>query len=1253
MGRAANKLFGSPSPSLPAPAPKKAVTPIKYQPISTKVGLREVGREIPRATGQVATDTVRAIARPFVRAGINVLNIGRATQKLFGGDIAGANRAATSTYNVPLLGKEKPVTGPVEAAGVGADIGLTLAGGMVTKAAGRVAITRHGFKVRPSQQGKAVLELGKKIEASARKAYDARHLERPERAVDAFRSVESRMQRSSPQGKQVASLFQESDTRFLPRMGQRTLQLSDAKLNKVKNPLDITDALEGRTKPDALNPAQRKVFDVIDEIRTSVAKRSQETGLQIRTSKGGLTPFKPRENYYPHYIPDTKHLAKGSVRDEVLKAAVKRKDFKSLQEATDALDKYVQFVKSGGKDHLDFFANRLVQQEAAKVRTPMVRSAQEQSALQLEHYNRPDLATKLRKLDLSDAQSVDEAKATVLKALKDAPPELQQSGTNYFDSMKQVLDFQTQQKPLLGLPEARGKVLRFFKASRQQRYGNLERAREIDLPFYDPNPQRVLPKYVASTERRLADAEVLGPNLEKVDQLLGTVKHPDVQKTLRQLVKVARRGNDIGEPNLAKVLDATRGISTLRLSPLSGITNLGQSANSFMAADTKSFLKGATKAIFTKEGRRLPIESGNLAESVLRTIQQQAGGDSRAVGAYLKVIGFTGTERFNRRVASNVGAEYAKGLYKQLLKNPANKIARQELQALELNADDLLKTGFNKDAVLRAAKVFTDKTQFRSREIDLPAMSSTTALGKNMSQFKTFAFQQSRFVAKQTLDLFKTNPQRALRNIGILATVYPLTGEAIADLRAFIQGKKRETTGIQRYIENAAQVGAFGILYDAVKSTSFKGGLAEFLAGPTIGGAINNVENITQSVQGGFSDAEKRDFLRQVPGAGPVVANRLLPADPLRKNPNVRSEKEDVVSDPTFGDVAIPDARFNVDAKEVSLTKTAEKEFNADMVRALTKTIQRVSQAQGDSEAKKKLFKKEWNKAKAAVKKDWLSSGKLNPDTIYGPKRDPLPESTYTTISKYGRGVVQDPEGTLRALFTPERLEEVTRGTAVLTRQKFLSLLDKGDKNSEVDHVVPLWLGGTNDKSNLRVLSKEKHDAKTKVESKIRKALEDKRINRTEARDLLQGYVKTGKEPQLPEKTSLLNRVLGIKEASAATIPAPKDSTDKVAAVIATIEGYKKKGTIADRQKNPGNLRFVGQKGASKGTKNFAIFKTHQEGWNALRRQIQLDASRGLTLKQFIYKYAPPQENNTARYLATLASKLGASPNAKLSQVIK
>lgn len=84
---------------------------------------------------------------------------------------------------------------------------------------------------------------------------------------------------------------------------------------------------------------------------------------------------------------------------------------------------------------------------------------------------------------------------------------------------------------------------------------------------------------------------------------------------------------------------------------------------------------------------------------------------------------------------------------------------------------------------------------------------------------------------------------------------------------------------------------------------------------------------------------------------------------------------------------------------------------------------------------------------------------------------------------------------------------------------------------------------------------------------------------------------------------------------------------------------------------NPGNLRFVGQAGATQGSGGFARFSSPAAGVSALASQIKLDASRGATLASFINKYAPPSENNTSQYLTQAIANLKVSPTTKLSSI--
>ncbi len=84
---------------------------------------------------------------------------------------------------------------------------------------------------------------------------------------------------------------------------------------------------------------------------------------------------------------------------------------------------------------------------------------------------------------------------------------------------------------------------------------------------------------------------------------------------------------------------------------------------------------------------------------------------------------------------------------------------------------------------------------------------------------------------------------------------------------------------------------------------------------------------------------------------------------------------------------------------------------------------------------------------------------------------------------------------------------------------------------------------------------------------------------------------------------------------------------------------------------NPGNLRFADQTGAVQGQGGFAKFPTPADGFRALKKQIQIDGGRGLSLAQFINKFAPPSENNTTQYIQQIASNLGLNPSAKLHTV--
>ena len=99
-----------------------------------------------------------------------------------------------------------------------------------------------------------------------------------------------------------------------------------------------------------------------------------------------------------------------------------------------------------------------------------------------------------------------------------------------------------------------------------------------------------------------------------------------------------------------------------------------------------------------------------------------------------------------------------------------------------------------------------------------------------------------------------------------------------------------------------------------------------------------------------------------------------------------------------------------------------------------------------------------------------------------------------------------------------------------------------------------------------------------------------------------------------------------------------------------------KSARIAYVHNNPGNLKFMGQVGATKGEPAkdggyFAKFSSAKDGVLALQKQIQMDINRGHTLESFITKYAPPKSNDTEAYIAKAMKTFGVDRSTKISKV--
>lgn len=107
----------------------------------------------------------------------------------------------------------------------------------------------------------------------------------------------------------------------------------------------------------------------------------------------------------------------------------------------------------------------------------------------------------------------------------------------------------------------------------------------------------------------------------------------------------------------------------------------------------------------------------------------------------------------------------------------------------------------------------------------------------------------------------------------------------------------------------------------------------------------------------------------------------------------------------------------------------------------------------------------------------------------------------------------------------------------------------------------------------------------------------------------------------------------------------------RLAQLIAREEGFGIPGTHPTRDCNPGDLEHAPHIESWDGA--IGIEPNDDAGWDDLERQLQLYADRGMTLRQMVAIYAPPNENDTQIYLEMITSNLAMEPGDLVADALK
>jgi hypothetical protein len=111
----------------------------------------------------------------------------------------------------------------------------------------------------------------------------------------------------------------------------------------------------------------------------------------------------------------------------------------------------------------------------------------------------------------------------------------------------------------------------------------------------------------------------------------------------------------------------------------------------------------------------------------------------------------------------------------------------------------------------------------------------------------------------------------------------------------------------------------------------------------------------------------------------------------------------------------------------------------------------------------------------------------------------------------------------------------------------------------------------------------------------------------------------------------------------------------KLAQLIAKEEGFGIPGAVPTRDNNPGDLRHSPNSSHDgEGSNDIGIIDSVSDGWADLERQLQIYADHSMTLRAAIYAFAPPEENDSERYLNFICEGLGnVSPDIPVSQALE
>lgn len=334
--------------------------------------------------------------------------------------------------------------------------------------------------------------------------------------------------------------------------------------------------------------------------------------------------------------------------------------------------------------------------------------------------------------------------------------------------------------------------------------GNVERAREYDLPFYRTDPGAMI-SYLEGAGEAAARTKIFGQRREKLEREV--TKLPDV--------KARARVREIMDSVLSKRAfeDETKAFvsfaadwSVLTKMGFSALKAVGHSVHAAMSSNTRAYVRGLIEASTNwKDAHDHAVISGAILEQYKTEMLREYGAKRKLSSKFLDAVGFQGTYEFGRVAADATARQFLEryALPKLTKGKGVDHYRRQlkEVYQLDDSSIDLaiqrgrwMEEDFN-----RAGKALSDKTMFTFDPSELPPAwraRSKEPIADNvmggvrvLTLLKGYMFKTTALLRERLVDEAKKGNFRPLMPFLLL---YPAMGELIADLTAlFTANRKR------------------------------------------------------------------------------------------------------------------------------------------------------------------------------------------------------------------------------------------------------------------------------------------------------------------------------------------------------------------------------------------------------------------------------------------------------------------------------